>query len=32
VVAPIEGPPYERKLDGLSVSIVSPAHLRSLIK
>ncbi len=32
VVAPIAGPPYQRKVDGLSVSIVSPAHLRSLIK
>ena len=30
-VAPIEGPPYERRLGGLDVSFVSPADLARLV-
>jgi uncharacterized protein len=30
-VAPIEGPPYERRLDGLEVSFVSPVDLAPLV-
>ena len=31
VVAPIEGPPYDRRLGGLEVSFVSPADLAGLV-